>query len=120
MKLVTTIAYIGNIAKKDYKASRCCDYSDKFIIDFNELLDELKWFNFNGFIIHAKSNCIEIFSNHKKHTQKFTSRYFKPQIINEQIIKDNPNFNYLGSGDTTEDFPEYKMRQKHLPVIITK
>jgi hypothetical protein len=112
MKTITTIEYKGTIANKDYKASRCCDYTDKFIIDFNQLLEDLKWFNFNGFIIHPKSNCIEIFSNPKTEPNL--------QIINEQIIKDNPNFNYLDSGDTAENFPEYKMRQKHLPVIITK
>ena len=101
MRQITTIEYNGNIATKGYKKSRIRKISDmitalhkctpKFFDDLNQLLDDLKWSNFDGFIIHPRMKLVEIYSNPKAEPN--------PQIIDEQIIKDNPNFDYMGSGD---------------------
>ena len=94
MKTITTLSYIGDIAQKGYiakfgtpfKRNNC---TSEFIKDFDKLLDDLKWSDFDGFKLYPRMNTIEIVSGFRK--------------LNEQIIKDNPNFNYLGSGD--KDMP---------------
>ena len=93
MKQITTIGYVGNIARKGYKKSRIRlqDCTPEFVDDLNELLDDLKWSSFDGFIIHPRMQIIEIYSNPKSEPN--------PQIIDEQIIHDNWNFDYMGSGD---------------------
>ena len=93
MKTITTIGYTGNIAKKGYKRSKIDlqNCTPEFIDDFNQLLTDLKWSNFHGFKIHPRMQIVEIYSNPKSEPN--------PEIINEDIIQDNPNFDYLGSGD---------------------
>ena len=95
MKTITTIEYTGNIANNNYKKYRITskNCTTEFVRDFDQLLNDLKPINYDGFIIHPRMKLVEIYSNPKSEPN--------PQLINTKIIKNNPNFNYLGSGDTT-------------------